>query len=608
MKKLLYILLLSICTSTLVAQKFSATVNRNQVGVGEHFKITYTLDAQGSRFAAPSFRGFSVLSGPNQSQSMQYVNGQMSASISISYVLRAEKMGDFEIPPASIQTGGKTLQSNSNTVKVVKGTPQQQQQQQQQQQNQQGRQQQTQQPGNEVKDNVFIKLFINKRNVYVGEQITATYKIFTRLSIVDNAINDLPTFNGFYSQEVDEPGQGNLKPEIVNGVQYNTAIIKQVILSPQKSGKIEIDPLAMDLVLRVQDNRRPRSVFDQFFGSYRDIQYKAVSNKATINVERMPSAGKPSDFNGAVGSFELSSFIDKQTVKTNEAINLKIVMRGKGNVKLLKDPKIDFPPDFEVYDPKENTNIKTSVAGIEGTKTFEYLIIPRHSGEFTIPAYSFSYFDPIRKKYVTRSTDAYNITVERGENEPAVASKGSGTRAVSKKDVALLGSDIRYIKPNGFDLKEANVFFFNSLLFWILLALPLSILALLLIVRKRILEAQKDVVGTRKRKAKKLAKKHLAEAEQHLTKNDSGKFYEAVFKSIYGFISNKFNIPVSELNKQRIETELTQIGIEASTISKLIEILNNCEMARYAPVAAGSNQSVFDAVEELIEKIEEGGK
>lgn len=599
MKKLLYILLLSICTSTLVAQKFSATVNRNQVGVGEHFKITYTVDAQGSRFAAPSFRGFSVLSGPNQSQSMQYVNGQMSASISISYVLRAEKMGDFEIPPASIQTGGKTLQSNSIKVKVVKGTPQ---------QKQQGRQQQTQQPGNEVKDNVFIKLFINKRNVYVGEQITATYKIFTRLSIVDNAINDLPTFNGFYSQEVDEPGQGNLKPEIVNGVQYNTAIIKQVILSPQKSGKIEIDPLAMDLVLRVQDNRRPRSVFDQFFGSYRDIQYKAVSNKATINVERMPNAGKPADFNGAVGSFELSSSIDKQTVKTNEAINLKIVMRGKGNVKLLKDPKIDFPPDFEVYDPKENTNIKTSVAGIQGTKTFEYLIIPRHSGEFTIPAYSFSYFDPIRKKYVTKSTDAYNITVERGENEPAVASKGSGTRAVSKKDVALIGSDIRYIKPNGFNLKEANVFFFNSLLFWILLALPLSILALLLIVRKRILEAQKDVVGTRKRKAKKLAKKHLAEAERHLTNNDSGKFYEAVFKSIYGFISNKFNIPVSELSKHRIESELSQIGIEASTVSKLIEILNNCEMARYAPVASGSNQSVFDAVEELIEKIEEGGK
>ncbi len=586
--------------SVLLAQKFSATVNRNQVGVGDHFKITYTLDAQGSRFSPPRFNGFRVLSGPNQSQSMQYINGQMSASIAISYVLRAEKMGTFEIAPANIVANNKNIASNPVSITVVKAAAKQP-------NSSGGGQQKAQQPGNEVKDNVFIKLIVNKRNTFVGEQIVATYKIYTRLSIVDNAINELPSFNGFYSQEITEAGQGNLKPEIVNGVQFNTAIIKQVVLSPQRNGKLTLDPLSMDLVLRIQDNRKARSVFDQFFGSYRDIQYKAVSNKATINVERLPLNGKPTSFDGAVGSFKISSTIDKQEVKTNEAINLKIKLSGKGNVKLLKDPKLEFPPDFEVYDPKENTSIKTTTAGVEGNKSFEYLIIPRHPGEFTIPSYSFFYFDPIRKKYVTESTPEYKINVLRGENDPAEIS-GGGTRAVSKKDIALLGSDIRYIKPNGFNLKEANSFYLGSVLFWILMIGPVMILSLLLLIRKRILESQKDVVGTRRRKAKKLATKHLKAAEAHLNNNESSKFYEEIFRSVYGFLSNKFSIPVAELNKERIQKELSSIGIDPQTIQELIEILNSCEMARYAPVSDLTEQNVYDKVIELIETIEGGTK
>ena len=398
-----------------------------------------------------------------------------------------------------------------------------------------------------------------------------------------------------------------MKPEIVNGVQFNTAIIKQVVLSPQRSGDLVLDALSMNLVLRIQDNKRSRSVFDQFFGSYKDIRHKAVSNSATIKVKKLPKTGKPMSFDGAVGVFNVKSSIDKQEVKTNEAINLKIVLKGKGNVKLLKDPKLDFPPDFEVYDPKENTKINTSVSGVEGTKTFEYLIIPRHSGEFVIPAYSFSYYDPIQKKYKTSSTPEYKINVLRGENEPATAT-GGGNRIVSKKDVALIGSDIRYIKPNGFNLKETNSFYLGSVMFWIFMTVPFLILCLLLLVRNRILASQKDVVGMRKRKARKLASKHLKAAEIHLQNNESSKFYEEVFRSVYGFLSNKFNIPVAELKKERIELELKNIGVSEKKIKDLISILNACEMARYAPVSDLSEQQVYDQVEGLIETIEGGSK
>ena len=312
-------------------------------------------------------------------------------------------------------------------------------------------------------------------------------------------------------------------------------------------------------------------------------------------------------FDRAVGVFNVKSSIDKQEVKTNEAINLKIVLKGKGNVKLLKDPKLDFPPDFEVYDPKENTKINTSVSGVEGTKTFEYLIIPRHSGEFVIPAYSFSYYDPIQKKYKTSSTPEYKINVLRGENEPATAT-GGGNRIVSKKDVALIGSDIRYIKPNGFNLKETNSFYLGSVMFWIFMTVPFLILCLLLLVRNRILASQKDVVGMRKRKARKLASKHLKAAEIHLQNDESSKFYEEVFRSVYGFLSNKFNIPVAELKKKRIELELKNIGVSEKKIKDLISILNACEMARYAPVSDLSEQQVYVQVEGLIETIEGGSK
>ncbi|MAZ37875.1 MAG: hypothetical protein CL842_10535 [Crocinitomicaceae bacterium] len=595
------LLLISIILSTAVqafSQSMSCTVNRNQVGVGEHFKITYTIEGQAGTFVPPAFNDFRVLSGPNQSQSTSIINGTVTNSSSVSYVLRPAKTGKFTIAGATAQINGKNINSNSVTITVVKGGAQ---------QAKQKEAAQNKQPGNEIGDNVFIKLLVNKRSSYIGEQITATYKIYTRLSIVDNAIDRLPSFNGFYSQDIDQTGQGNLKPEIVNGVQFNTAIIKQVVLSPQRAGEIVLEPLSMDLVLRIQDSRRSRSVFDQFFGSYKDVRHKAVSNSAKIIVEKLPNNGKPADFNGAVGVFSVNSSIDKQEVKTNEAINLKIVLKGKGNVKLLKDPKIEFPPDFEVYDPKENTKINTTIGGVEGSKTFEYLIIPRHSGEFTIPSYSFSYFNPMKKKYISSSTPEYQIKVLRGENEPAVSS-GGGNRLVSKKDVALIGSDIRFIKPNGFNLKETNSFYLGSVLFWILMTLPFLVLSLLLLVRKRILALQKDLVGMKKRRAKKLAVKHLKAAEVHLEKKESTKFYEEVFRSVYGFLSNKFNIPVAELKKERIELELKNIEVSDEKIKDLISILNACEMARYAPVSEMSERQVFEQVQELIETIEGGSK
>lgn len=581
----------------LLAQNFTATVNKNTVAMGENFKLTYSLDDKAEQFYQPDLRNFRILSGPNQSTSMSYTNGQMSSSTSFTYILTPAREGQYTIAPAQIKANGKMIASNDISINVTKQS-----QNQSNAQNQQNTNNNTQ--SNEIKDNCFIRLLISKNEAYQGEQLIATFKIFTRLSIVDNAVDQMPSFTGFYSEEINDPAQGNLKPEIINGVQFNTAIIKQVVLSPQRSGKLKIEPMSMDLVIRVRDDRQPRSVFDQFFGAYKDIRYKAVSNGATISVKPLPSEGKPADFSGAVGTFTSNATIDKQEVKENEAINLKVTYSGKGNIKLISDPEFVFPTDFEVYDPKKNTNIKTGLAGVQGSKTYEYLIIPRHAGNFTIPSASFTYFDPSSKKYVTQQTPVFNINVLRGDGQPATVSDG-GIKSVSKKDVTLLGKDIRFIKKGNPRLTEANSYFMGSRLFWLLIIGPSVLLIILMLARKRIMEMQADVTGMRKRRATKIAGKRLAAARKHMENGLKNEFYEEIFKSLNGYISDKFNIALADLSKESIAETLELKMVSKEVINQFLNVLSECEMARFAPSAAMSESEVYASAEQIINQIEE---
>ena len=591
-------LLLSLAVQLGYAQKFTATVNRNTVSVGENFKLTYSLNDRAEQYMGPNFSDFRVLSGPNQSTSMSVSNGQMSSSTSFSYILSPIREGQFTIPAATIRANGSEFQSNTIDITVTKQT---------QQGNRNGGQANTQSnngdPGNEISDNCFIRLIVSKKQAVQGEQLIATFKIYTRLSIVDNAVDHMPSFTGFYSEEINTADQGNLKPEIVNGVQFNTAIIKQMVLSPQRSGEIKIEPMSMDLVIRIRDERAPRSVFDQFFGAYKDIRHKAVSNSVIINVDPLPSAGKPSNFSGAVGSFNMSGTIDKTEVKENEAINFKITYSGQGNIKLISDPILEFPPDFEVYDPKKNSDIKTSASGVQGSKTLEYLIIPRHAGRFNIPSVSFTYFDPNKKKYMTQNTEAYTINVLRGNGQPAIASDG-GMRGVSKKDVTLLGRDIRFIKKGNPHLMEAHYYFMGSRLFWILILIPVVGLFLLFLARKRLQEMQADVIGMKKKKATKVAVKRLSKAKLHMEASEKNAFYEEIFKSLNGYVSDKFNISMAELSKEAIEQNLIKHRVAEPIIKSFLSVLSECEMARFAPSAAMSEPQVYASAMGIINQIE----
>ena len=579
------------------AQKLTATVNRNTVAVGEHFNLSFKIDGQGENFKIPSFKNFRLLSGPNQSNQMQYVNGQMSSSITYSFILGAIKEGDFKLPIASVTLNGKEIKSNEISVKVVK--PSQAQQQRQQQQKDQKAAQEKQ-----LKENIYLKMFISKNKVYQGEQVTATLKLYTRLQIVNYGFEKAPSFTGFYTQDINSKDIGQGQSEIINGVQYTTAILKKVVLSPQRSGEIKIDPTQLEVIARVRDDRAPRSFFDQFLGGYKDVEIKVQSNASSINVKPLPG-NKPASFGGAVGSFKMTSSIDKQEVKANEAINLKINISGNGNIKLIKNPNLEFPPDFEVYDPKENTNQKVNESGVSGNKTFEYLIIPRHSGDFMIPAVEFSYFNANTGKYETLSTEEYPIHVLRsdGEDESVTA-----VRPVRKKDVALLGKDIRYIHKGNPKLKEAGSVFFGSLGFWGFLSLPLMLFGGLLLTRKRMRDMQSDTVGMKRRKAGKVASQYLSTAKKHLNTGEKNEFYEAIFHSLYKYLGMKLNIPASELDKDSIRERLKQAGVEESIIEDCIAIIGECEMARYAPSAVMNENELYDKASEVINKLDGGLK
>lgn len=576
--------------------RFTASVSKNEVAAGERFQVTFQLNTSGSGFTAPSFDKFSVLSGPNQSTSMQWINGAMSSSISYSFILAAPQEGEFTIGPASIKADGKIYSTEPVKIKVVKGVvPQPQQQPKGQQQPQNSSQ------GGNVSDYVFIKLYLDKSKAYLGEQIIATYKIYMRANPVSNDVDRLPTFNGFWTQEIELPQQANITQEALNGIAYNVAVLKQTILFPQRTGTLEVQPLGLNIVLRVQDNSRQRSIFDQFFGAYRDVKYTVTSNTGKVEVLELPEDGKPAGFSGAVGKFAMEASLSKNLVKTNEAVNLKIAINGKGNIKLIEPFKISFPADFETYDPKTNDRISATASGLSGKKEFDYLIIPRHSGDFTIPPFSFSYFDPSTKQYTTLHSGEMKITVEKGEEKES----SQAFSTISREDVKFLGKDIRFIKPETGGLKEKNKYFFNSFNFYALLSAPFLGFLLLLFIRRKYESYHSDVIGLKSRRATRVATKRLSVAKKAMGTNEKIKFYEEVFKALYGYLSDKLAILVSDLSKENISEVLKKRNVSDEVILKLTDVLARCEMARFAPVQDIPERQVYENAVSIISKIEE---
>lgn len=596
---LLSVLLLSSAIVFGQGVKVTATVSSNQVATGEQFEITFSTNGNPEAFDPPAFNGFQVVGGPNQSSSYSSINGQTTASISVGYVLIAVKEGEYTISPATMVIGGKQYKSNAIRMKVTKGravTPQ------------QGQSRSAGGPdrvasGNssDISKQLFMRAIANKTNVYQGEQIAVTYKLYANIGIVGNSPDKLPDFNGFWSQEIKNNG-GNVdwKEEVYNGQRYHVAVLKEIILFPERFGKLTLDPLIMTFLVR--KNVPSNDPIEQFFGggSYEDVKYKVKTAPVTINVKPLPEAGKPEGFEGAVGQFSIGASVDKSSLKANEALNYNLKITGSGNLKLLKAPTVNFPADIEKYDPKINDRITETMNGVSGTRAYTYLLIPRHEGNYTIEPLKFSYFNPATGKYVTLNAGPFDLKVAKGAPGSNVTAYSSG----NQQDIKMLAKDIAYIKTNTVGLSKKGSSFYGSVAYYLLLCLgPLLFIGALL-YRKQYREHNRDQVKVKGRNANKIAAKHLSSAQKQLASGNKTLFYQDVYKGLYQYLSDKFNISAAELNKDNITEKLTAAGIKADLIHQLTDTLDLCEMARYAPVTGIAEQEVFDKAKRIINDIE----
>ena len=580
---------------------FIAQVSKNKVAVGEVFQVAFTLNGSGSNLVYPAFNDFDIYSGPNQSQSMSMVNGTISQSTTLSLFIAAKKEGRFTIGAASVISGNQKLETKPIVIEVTKGAPQQQQQGNQNAQAQQPQGKEKNQYASEISnDDLFVRTFLSKTKCYLGEQLTLTQKVYSRVDLRGFQNVKFPPYNGFWSQQEVNTQQINLKQENVNGVMYYVAEYSKVYLFPQRAGTISIEAIELDCIVRRQTKRQPRNIFEQFFGAggYEDVAVKVKSKPVKVDVEDLPTENKPQNFSGAVGDFGYKAEIDKNKVKANEAINLKITISGKGNIKLIEPLKLNLPESFEVYDPKESENIKTN-GGVSGNISYSYLIIPREKGEFTLNDLGFNYFDADKKQYVSIPSPDIHLTVLEGD-------PGSAQIIAPKKHgVDESENDIRYIKTGDLGLKKHDEEFFSSTMHYLLLLFPTLLFFVGLFLVRQHIKANSNIIAVKERKAAKLAKKQLVIAEKYMSANNKEAFFTEVLNALNKYIGDKFALSIVDLSKEKISEMLLSRNVSDATTKNVIDTLNTCEYAKYAPSAVtGDLKKVYNDTIELISQIE----
>ena len=605
MRKLIIILMTLMAYSTQTfADKVSFVASApDVVVVGDQFRLSYTVTTQKVKdFRAPSIKGFDVLMGPSRSEqsSTQIVNGSVSStsSITFTYILMANTAGEFTVPGASIVAEGNQMISNSVKIKVL---PQDQNHNSSRRNNDNSSSIQPSSNASVSNQDLFITATASKTNVYEQEAFVLTYKIYTRESNLQLNNAKLPDFKGFHSQEIEMTTNARWTPEHYKGRNYYTTVYRQFVLFPQQSGKLFIEPAQFQMTV----NKPVQSAdpFDAFFNGGNnviEIKKPITTPKIAINVNPLP-AGKPTNFLGGVGEFNISSSINSKELKTNDAITIKLVISGTGNLKLISNPEIKFPDDFEVYDPKVDNQVRLTKEGLTGNKVIDYLAIPRHAGTYKIPGVSFSYFDIRSKSYKTLNTEDYVINVEKGA--------GNADQVIAnftnKEDLKVLGEDIRYIKQNEVTFQPKGSFFYGSMSYWLFYIIPALAFILFFIIYRKQAAENANVAKMRTKKANKVAIKRMKLAGKLLSENKKDAFYDEVLKALWGYISDKLNIPVSRLSKDNIEEKLRNHGVSEELIKEFLNALNDCEFARFAP--GDENQAmdkVYSSSIEVISKME----
>ena len=602
----MFILILAVALPAAAQEtSFRAQVDRASVGMGEQFTLTLVLTnpgrAGGQNLQLPNLGKFFILSGPNQSSSVQIINGAMSSTVTYSYALQPREVGRQTIGAATIEVGGTVLRTEPVDIDVVKGTgaaaaPKQ--------------QAASGDLGKELDENLFLRASVDRTQVLQGEQVNLTFKLYTRVSVVNYAVEKNPSMTGFWAEDVEVPKNVQLTTETINGKQYRVGVIKRQALFPTQSGTLRISPMELQATVQVQS--RSADPFDAFFRDPfgRNVNHTVRSNTVSITVEPLP-ADSPPEFRGAVGQFAMSATVDKRTTRANEPVSLKITISGTGNIKLLESPVPEIPPDFEQYPPKLTDMINRGQSRITGSKTFEYLLLPRYPGLKVIKPLTFVYFDPVKREFTRLRSPQIELNVEQGS-----ASSTPLITGLPREDVQVLSQDIRFIKVSSSSLARRGESLHTSPAFVALVLLPLLGLAGAVAYTRQRQVAMADAVGYRTRRAIKVAQRGLHEAE-YLLKEKSGakgepasnqrlRFYAEISRALSKYLGDKLGVSQAEMSVDVLAETLRKRRVDAGLIHAVRASLESCDMARFAPTSLElpAMQKTYDEARRIIVELE----
>lgn len=576
----LFVSLITVSVFTQEAE-FVAKVSKNKLGLNQRLRVEFSINKQGADdFVPPNFKNFKIVGGPSHSVSQSWVNGKASFSQKYSYIIKPLRKGEFNLPSASIMLDGKKLESKpvkiivTEAVKVPKNPND---------------------PDYIAEQNIHLVAEISKARPYVGEGIYVEYRLYfsNNVGIYDNAVTEAPQYNGFWNQEIKRDGS-QVKTAMYNGEQYRYAVLNRALLIPTKSGKLTIDPMKMDIVVAVPTGR------GDFFGNpiTKQIRKEYSSAKKTINVKNLPLEGKPESFTGAVGDFSYELTSSRNVLKANESSQIKVIVKGKGNLKLFELPKIETPKELEVYQPERKEKVSITTSGLSGSVIDNYTVVPEYKGKYKIPTTEFSYFNPKDQKYHTITTEDIFVDVTEGK-ELATSSTGN---PVIKQNVVTTGKNFRYIQTSTSLAPIVKSDFYKSTLFYILLILPFILVPVIILINKKKEERNADIIGSKQRKADRLARKYLSEAKSQLGNKEP--FYEALERALHNYLKAKLRVETSEISREKISELLEDKNVESITIEQFIGVLKDCDFARYTPITNVQMNQEYEKAKQVITQID----
>ena len=582
MKRLIFFICYSIFIITNGVAQVRVTLQApSQAEEGQRIRVSYVVNTQDvDDIQVGDFPGFELLYGPSTSSSSSFsiVNGKTThtSQMTFTYTLLAQKAGNYKLPAAAVKSGGQTYRSNQASIQILQGDGSGASDGSGQSNGSAATRQRLQNAGERITSNdLYITVTASKKRLYEQEAVLLTYKLYTLVSI-DQCSGKMPDLDGFHTQEIALPQQKTLKYERVNGRNYGTVVWSQYVLFPQKTGKLVVPAINFEADVVQQD--RSVDPFDAFFGggsSLIRVKKTIVAPAVELTVDPLPT--RPANFSGAVGTqFNISGSLSPEQVDANDAVSLRLVVSGVGNMKLMKAPKVEWPKDFESYDPKMTDKTRITTNGATGNIIYDYTAVPRHGGKYSVPPVEFCYFDTNTKSYKTLRTDSFHVAVAK--------TAGSAVRRVqSQEDLTVLNSDIRYIRTSAAKVRPQGSTFFGSLNYWLVYVGAVLLFLLMVAIFYRQAKANANVARRRGRKAGKAATKRLKSAAKLLKQGQSKAFYEEVTRALWGYVGDKLNLPVTELNKDNVGEQLTERGVGEESIQRFLRVLGDCEFAQYAP-------------------------